>query len=330
MELIYQKEEKMAEELKKNEETQDSQNDNTNEVENNNDDTNKAENSSNDTNEAENSSNDTNEAENSSDDTNGDNSDIAQQIAELYIATFNRAPDEAGLEYWVGRYKDGMSIEQIAESFFDQPETIELYGDEDLDVFIDSVYENVLDRAPDKAGADYWKAELSSGKISKDKFIIAILNGAKEHEEDREHLENKTGVGMKFVEEKLNDPELAKLVIEDYKKTGDATAVKEAISEFAQNHSHQNKFGDSDYSEFNKSAHDFHTQHAKNSDAKSKDDFSTGINNAYNYGHDDAKDNGSESEYSKDDSTHDDGNDNNEVALVGAQEQNHHEDMTAF
>ena len=119
----------MAEELKKNEETQDSQNDNTNEVENSSDDTNKAENSS----------DDTNEAENSSDDTNGDYSDIAQEIAELYIATFNRAPDEAGLEYWVGRYKDGMSIEQIAESFFDQPETIELYGDEDLDVFIDSV-----------------------------------------------------------------------------------------------------------------------------------------------------------------------------------------------
>ena len=43
-----------------------------------------------------------------------------QQVAELYVATFNRAPDAAGLAYWVN---SALTIEEIAQSFFDQPET---------------------------------------------------------------------------------------------------------------------------------------------------------------------------------------------------------------
>jgi len=110
--------------------------------------------------------------------------DIKKEIAELYIATFNRVPDKAGIDYWTNRYKDGMKIEEIAKSFFDQPETKSLYGDNDLDKFINSVYENVLDRKADDSGFNYWKSELSNGNISKDKFIIAILNAAKEHSDD--------------------------------------------------------------------------------------------------------------------------------------------------
>ena len=33
-----------------------------------------------------------------------------QQVAELYVATFNRAPDAAGLDYWVNT--SGLTIEQ--------------------------------------------------------------------------------------------------------------------------------------------------------------------------------------------------------------------------
>ncbi|WP_367278395.1 DUF4214 domain-containing protein [Sulfurimonas sp.] len=42
-------------------------------------------------------------------------------VCKLYVATFNRAPDAAGLSYWVNN--SGLSIEGIAQSFFDQPET---------------------------------------------------------------------------------------------------------------------------------------------------------------------------------------------------------------
>ena len=37
------------------------------------------------------------------------------EVTEIYVATFNRAPDEAGLDYWVVA---NLTIEEIAASFF--------------------------------------------------------------------------------------------------------------------------------------------------------------------------------------------------------------------
>lgn len=48
-----------------------------------------------------------------------------ESVAGLYVATFDRAPDGAGLDYWVE--ESNLSLEGIAESFFDQPETKEKY-----------------------------------------------------------------------------------------------------------------------------------------------------------------------------------------------------------
>ena len=46
-----------------------------------------------------------------------------QNISQLYVATFNRAPDVKGLDYWV---QSALEIENIAKSFFEQPETKKL------------------------------------------------------------------------------------------------------------------------------------------------------------------------------------------------------------
>ncbi|HKK66575.1 MAG TPA: DUF4214 domain-containing protein, partial [Bacteroidales bacterium] len=51
-----------------------------------------------------------------------------QEVTEVYVATFNRAPSAEGLDYWVNESFGGdPEIEQIAMSFFDQPETQEKY-----------------------------------------------------------------------------------------------------------------------------------------------------------------------------------------------------------
>ena len=206
-----------------------------------------------------------------------DSNDAEAQIAELYIATFDRAPDEAGLKYWVEQHQEhGMTIEQIAQSFFDQPETKAMYGDGDVESFIDSVYEHVLDRKPDAAGKDYWKAELENGNISKDKYIIAILNAAKEHQEDHKHLLDKTEVGLSFVKEGLNDKEMAKTVIEQYKMLGDKDAVKVALQDFAEQHKGDQKFDDSDIEGFENLVHNEHMEHIN-----SKDNGEAGKGNEY-------------------------------------------------
>jgi len=133
------------------------------------------------------------------------------QVTMLYIATFGRAPDSGGLEYWVNQ--SGLDIEEIALSFFDQDETQQLYPPNTFtDTFISSVYQNLFNRKPDSGGLEYWRDELDSGKISKSHFILAVTNGALG--DDAVLLENKTEVGLAFVNDGLDDVELAHSVID--------------------------------------------------------------------------------------------------------------------
>ncbi len=123
-------------------------------------------------------------------------------VAKLYVATFNRAPDTAGLNYWVTQ--SGLSLEGIAKSFFDQPETVEIYGKAlQIDNFIIEVYNNLFDRQPDIDGANYWSDELSLGNVDSSTFILAVVNGAENS--DKTILDNKTTVGLTFAYAGLSD-----------------------------------------------------------------------------------------------------------------------------
>ena len=131
-------------------------------------------------------------------------------LVELYIASFNRAPDAIGLNYWGGRFYDGMPLADIARSFFVQPETVEAYpSNMPTQTFVTTVYNNVLSRAPDTDGLNYWVREIDTGNVSKDVFLLAIINGAKASSgsaTDRQTLANKVAVGNHFAfDEGLNN-----------------------------------------------------------------------------------------------------------------------------
>jgi uncharacterized protein YkwD len=131
-------------------------------------------------------------------------------VTKLYVATFDRAPDSAGLDYWVNT--SNMPLEDIASSFFDQKETKDLYGEvSDVDSFIVSIYDNLFKRDPDAKGADYWSKELSSGNIKSSEFILAVVNGAKD--DDKLILDNKTEVGLEFANKGLSSVEEAKAIM---------------------------------------------------------------------------------------------------------------------
>ena len=130
-------------------------------------------------------------------------------LVELYIASFNRAPDSVGLDYWGSRYYDGlnnipngMSLEQIAKSFFTQKETIAAYPSTMATKdFVTTVYNNVLSRGPDTGGLNYWVGQLDKGIVSKDSFLLAIINGAMAptgSSVDRQTLANKEAVGEHY------------------------------------------------------------------------------------------------------------------------------------
>jgi len=168
--------------------------------------------------------------------------DFKEQIAELYIATFDRAPDADGLAYWDGTgveidgtiYKtDLTNLEDIVAAMLETPEAQEIYGDPtspdfNKEAFITNIYENVLNREPDEAGLAYWLSD----KTPLNKMIIAIINGAKSetgNPEDRALLENKVKAGLAFTEAGLNDKDLAKKIMDEI--TPDPKSVDKVVEE---------------------------------------------------------------------------------------------------
>jgi len=87
--------------------------------------------------------------------------DNAGSVTRLYRAAFLRAPETGGLGYWVGVRWGGRTLPAIAETFASSPEFINRYGDLDDAGFVDRIYQNVLGRPPDDAGARYWQARLA-------------------------------------------------------------------------------------------------------------------------------------------------------------------------
>ncbi len=123
------------------------------------------------------------------------------ELIKLYIATFDRIPDADGLNYWTN--DSGLDIENIAKSFFDQYETQSKYP-KDLSTFefINTVYTNLFDRTSDEKGLTYWTKELDNSTISKDTFILAMINGAVG--DDAKTLLTKSNFASQFMKDNKN------------------------------------------------------------------------------------------------------------------------------
>lgn len=132
-------------------------------------------------------------------------------FVEMYIAYFNRAPDAIGLFFWGSVLAQGkLTLEQIADDFFNQAETQAAYPDlNDNTNFAQQVYENVLGRSFDPAGLEFWVGVLESGARTKSQFILEILKGVdaapspdataeflEQRAQDQQYLTDKTDLGI--------------------------------------------------------------------------------------------------------------------------------------
>lgn len=79
------------------------------------------------------------------------------QAYRLYRAAFDRVPDKAGVGYWIDAMDDGMSLQVAAANFLGSAEFIATYGSNLTTAqFIDELYDNVLHRARDGDGFNFW------------------------------------------------------------------------------------------------------------------------------------------------------------------------------
>ena len=141
-----------------------------------------------------------------------------QQLQELYVAFFNRVPDADGLEYWIGQFNSGQSIDQIAESFYNSgiafSELTGISAGMTNTSFINVVYNNVLGRSSgaDPEGLSFWTTALQSGAETKATLVASIITSAHQFKGDAQWgwvadlLDNKVEVANLFsVEYGLNN-----------------------------------------------------------------------------------------------------------------------------
>lgn len=102
---------------------------------------------------------------------------VKQEVAALYSAIFNRAPDQAGLEFWVNAIEGGDSLVQAAEGFTQHPVFAETYAGLTNIEFVQQLYINVLGSAGDAKGIQFWTDKLASG-VSKGQVVAEFVQGS--------------------------------------------------------------------------------------------------------------------------------------------------------
>lgn len=118
----------------------------------------------------------------------------AGQAYRLYQAAFNRAPDSAGLGYWISTLEKGATLTAVASGFTHSAEFANLFGaNPSHEVLLNGFYHNVLHRDPDQGGKEFWLKVLDSGVDG-----AAVLASFSESPENQAALATIIGNGISY------------------------------------------------------------------------------------------------------------------------------------
>ncbi|MFZ6773397.1 DUF4214 domain-containing protein [Undibacterium sp. SXout7W] len=120
----------------------------------------------------------------------------AGQAYRLYQAAFDRTPDAGGLGYWISHLDSGAeNLKQVASGFINSAEFKQLYGANLSDAaYLTALYQNVLHRAPDQSGFDYWNGRITAGASRAD-----ILVNFSESQENIAQVIGQISHGMEYI-----------------------------------------------------------------------------------------------------------------------------------
>ena len=133
-----------------------------------------------------------------------DAANSAGGIYRLYKAALDRDPDLGGLGYWIAQADAGTKdAVRMATDFTYADEFKTLYGvsttdnymtGEDITALVTKIYENVLDRAPDAGGRDYYSGQITT----KLKTVGQVLAEISDSAENKLAVADLIGTGIEY------------------------------------------------------------------------------------------------------------------------------------
>ena len=157
------------------------------------------------------------------------------QLAELYTAFFNRAPDASGFAFWLSHLEAGdITLAQMATDWAtNQAETALKYpSGMSTEQFVEAIYNNVLGRDSDEFGKLFWVQALSDESIQRENFIQSVIEAAHTNgSQDGNFLTNRATVGELFASNGINDGTLAEKILSTVTAQSDSVKVASAIIE---------------------------------------------------------------------------------------------------
>ncbi|MBV8633180.1 MAG: DUF4214 domain-containing protein, partial [Burkholderiaceae bacterium] len=117
-----------------------------------------------------------------------------QVVEQLYVAYFGRPADPNGLTNFSAQlladgaptdiqsllqtYNSNGAVKALIDSFGTSTESKNLYGTANPTSFVTAVFNNVLGRAPQTAGLNFWVNALNNGSVTYGNVALQIMAGA--------------------------------------------------------------------------------------------------------------------------------------------------------
>lgn len=97
-------------------------------------------------------------------------------IARMYDALFDRAPDESGLNYWIGVSEAGAGMTALARDFVaGAGAQVDALGDA---AYVAWLYEAGLKRTADEGEVAYWAGLIEKGALDRGDVLLAIADSS--------------------------------------------------------------------------------------------------------------------------------------------------------
>jgi len=177
-----------------------------------------------------------------------------QDLTKLYLASFLRAPDLGGLNYWNAQLTSGSTLQTVGGTIFSIPIVLEIYpqGMSDRD-FVEAIYQNVFGRKSDQGGLDYWMKELAdlrtqfeltitddlNAYLARGQLVVNMINaglGTVDGTEGKAYIVNRLNVAKAAMERQLiTGLEIPPAELKDIENCADenATSTDFALGEIA-------------------------------------------------------------------------------------------------